>query len=80
MTVKKLIKALEKEDPNRIVICQSDPEGNSYSPLYDFWTGAYSPKSGNVGLDKLTPEDIAAGHDEDSIVKGKPALIFVPSH
>ncbi len=78
MKVKKLIELLQKEDPNRIVICAHDAEGNSHTPLYAFWTGAYSAKSGDVGLDKLTPGDIEAGHDKDSIIKGKPALILVP--
>jgi len=41
MTVKELIEQLKKEDPDRLVIMAKDPEGNGYSPLSDFWSGAY---------------------------------------
>ena len=41
MTVKELIEGLQSEDPDRLVICQKDPEGNGYSPLANWWTGAY---------------------------------------
>lgn len=33
MTVKELIEELHKCPSDSIVICQSDPEGNGYSPL-----------------------------------------------
>ena len=39
MKVKNLIELLQKEDPERLVVCQKDPEGNSYSPLSDMWSG-----------------------------------------
>jgi hypothetical protein len=83
ITVKKLIEALRKEDPNRIVVMSSDSEGNNYSPLHSFWTGSYvadSTWSGEVGLEKLTDEDRKAGYSEEDVKKGKPALILSPTN
>jgi hypothetical protein len=81
MTVRELIEALADEDPNREVIMAKDGEGNSYSPLSSYWTGAYyadSTWSGKAGLEAITDEDREAGFDEADIVQGKPALILCP--
>jgi len=81
MTVKELIELLEKEDPDRIVVMAKDSEGNSYSPLSDLGTGIYKARtkwSGEVGLEKLTPELIAAGYSEEDVISGQPALIVSP--
>ena len=34
MKIKELIKLLQKENPESLVILQKDSEGNGYSPLY----------------------------------------------
>lgn len=82
MKVKKLIELLQKEDPNRIVICQKDPEGNGFSPLSDIWNGAYRAETtwyGEAGLEKFTEEDRKMGYTEEDILEdGKPALFLVP--
>ena len=37
MTVCELIEKLQQEDPDRIVVCQADPEGNGYALLEGCW-------------------------------------------
>ena len=82
MTVEQLIKALQKEDPKRIVVMAKDAEGNGYSPVSSFWTGAYradSTWSGEVGLEKLTPADKKQGYSEDDVIDdGKPCVVLCP--
>jgi hypothetical protein len=81
MTVHELIEALSKEDPNRLVVMQSDAEGNGYSPLADFWTGSYQAEttwSGEAGLEKLTESQIKAGYTEEDILQGVAALVLCP--
>lgn len=82
MTVKNLIELLKQEDPDRLVICQRDPEGNGHSPLYSMWTGAYKANngwSGDVGFESLSESDIVKGcSEEDVITDGVPALMLVP--
>jgi len=82
MTVKKLIKLLQEEDPNRIVILQKDGEGNGYSPLSDFMTGSYVPDStwsGEIYLEELTSELIKQGYGEEDVrTDGKKALVLCP--
>ena len=83
MKIKELIKLLEKEDPDRIVIMASDAEGNSYSPLSSVWTAAYKAEntwSGEVGLEILTEEDIKRGYSEEDVLKGKKAIVFSPTN
>ena len=83
MTVKELIKTLQEEDPDRIVIVQKDSEGNGYSPLYSIWTGSYMKEntySGHVGLEKLNDDDIKSGYTEEDLVDGSPALILCPTN
>jgi hypothetical protein len=45
MKVKELIKQLQELDSECEVIMAKDSEGNSYTPLSGFWTGAYVPDS-----------------------------------
>ena len=82
MTVKELIDALAKEDLNRLVIMAKDAEGNGYSPISHFWTGAYLDDtgwSGEAGLEKLTPEDEEGGYGEEDVIShGIPAVILCP--
>lgn len=83
MKIKELIKLLEKEDPERIVIMASDGEGNGYSPLSSIWTAAYKAEntwSGEVGLEKLTEEDEEQGYTEEDVLKGKKAIVFSPTN
>ena len=81
MTVKELIEQLKKEDPDRLVIMAKDPEGNGYSPLSDFWSGAYRAETtwfGEVGLESLTDEYRKQGFSEEDVIDGVPALILTP--
>jgi hypothetical protein len=74
MKVKDLIKKLQKEDPNRLVVLSGDSEGNSHYELNSYWLGSY--KDGEVGLEKLTKRDLDEGYGEDDVVKGQKALIL----
>lgn len=82
MTIKEVIEELQLEDQDRLVVCQRDGEGNGFSPLADWWTGAYkadSNWSGEAGLEALDDEDRRAGYtDEDVVVGGVPAIFFRP--
>ena len=84
MTVRELIDILQNEDPNRIVIMARDSEGNGYSPLRNFWIGAYQPDStysGEVGMERLTKEDEDDGYTEEDVIEGgQPALILTPTN
>lgn len=81
MTVKQLIEELNGHDPERIVVMSRDAEGNGYSPLAESTTGAYAPETtwyGEVGLEKLTQENIADGYGEEDVVDGQPCLVLWP--
>ena len=66
ITVRELIKLLEKENSDRIVILSSDAEGNCFSPLQkDFCLAKYNDIN-----------DIDDDNKHDSI--GKKALILYP--
>ena len=83
MTVQELIDQLQKvENKSRLVVMAKDGEGNGYSPLSDFWEGAYladTTWSGEVGSEFLTEEDRNRGYDEEDILEGgEPALILCP--
>ena len=82
MNVKELIKQLQTEDPDRLVILQGDAEGNSFSPILHMWAGAYKEYSeydGDAKVEKLTESMRARGYtDEDVITDGVPALILTP--
>lgn len=82
ITIGQLIELLQKEDPERVVILSEDSEGNGYSPLARIWAGAYRAESGwsgEVGLERLTPEYEDIGYSEDDVIKGKPAIILSPT-
>ena len=57
MKVKELIKELSKINPELEVVMSSDGEGNSFSPLYDFYMGAYFPDSTWSGEFSYTDEN-----------------------
>jgi hypothetical protein len=84
MTVGELIETLQTYDQHRLVVCQQDAEGNSFSPLVDVWDGAYLAETtwyGEAGLEKLTKEDIDRGFDEEDVIEnGVPALFLVPTN
>lgn len=81
MTVSELIEKLAGFDGSRLVVMSKDAEGNSYSPLSDFSTGAYAAEStwsGEVGLEALTDESRADGYSEEDVVDGVSALVLWP--
>lgn len=85
MKVKELIKLLQKEDPNALVVCQRDPEGNGYSPLSSVEGGdnqGYAPEStwsGDRCFLKLTEELEESGYsEEDCNSEAKKAVFLVP--
>lgn len=84
MTVKELIALLQNADPDRLVVCQKDGEGNDFSPLASTWKGAYlaeSTYSGEAGLETLTESDRQRGFsDLDLLPGGVPALFLVPTN
>lgn len=45
MKVKHLIKTLQKEDPEMLIVMSKDGEGNSFSPLADIGDGFYVAES-----------------------------------
>lgn len=76
-TVKKLITALQKHDPKRIIVLSRDAEGNGYDTLFNVSTGSYL--EGEVGLELLTPELESFGYaEEDVLDDGEPCLILSP--
>lgn len=83
VTVRELIDSLLLEDPDRLVVLSRDSEGNGYSPLSTYHTGAYAAEnswSGEVGLEKLTPSDVEDGHGPEDVVEdGEPCLVLVPT-
>ena len=82
MKVKELKKLLEKVDDNRIVILAKDGEGNDFSLLAELDDEsnyeADSTWSGNVGIEKLTPEREKQGYTKEDVNHGKPALVLWP--
>ena len=82
MTVKQLIEKLQQEAPDRLVVCQRDAEGNGYSPLENYWTGAFRSLTlgtTQAGLEKLTAAARKDGFSEEDVVRdGVPALFLVP--
>lgn len=78
MNVRQLIKKLQKEDPERLVILASDAEGNSYDTLHDVYTAAWNKQDREIGLEKITAKDLENGYTEEDIVKGIPALVLTP--
>ena len=77
--VKELIKALQKEDGDRIVIVASDPEGNHTRPLGCLTSGCWTG-GGDIYIEKLTPRLEKAGFTENEVgsADAKPALVLWP--
>jgi hypothetical protein len=82
MKVKDLIELLQKEDQEALVVCSADSEGNRYSPLASFWSGAYRAETtwnGEAGLSCLTKHDHLLGYTEEDVIRGGvPAIILTP--
>ena len=84
MTVAELIAELSKMDPDRVVICQKDSEGNGYSPLAGVDdNAAYSADStwsGDARLQTLSDEDIAHGYGPGDIAPATavPCVVLFP--
>lgn len=80
MKVKDLIELLKQEDPEALVICQRDPEGNGYSPLsslYEFGYVAENTWSGYAKLRELTPELIEEGFTEEDVDEDSEKAVFL---
>ena len=80
MKVKELINLLREEDPEAIVIMAKDSEGNSYSPLSDFWCGVYQAEtswSGEVGYSELTEDLENAGYTEEDLIEGGASAVIL---
>lgn len=84
MKVKELKKLLEPVDDERIVIISKDGEGNGFSPLAELDDAsnykADSTWSGEVGIEKLTPELEKQGYCEEDVNDGVPALVLWPNN
>ena len=81
MKVKELIEQLKKLDPDRIVIMSRDSEGNTFCPIDELSTSAYRAEYRDIGLEKLTPEDIKNGHNEESVMTdGEKAVVLWPEN
>ena len=83
--VKELIKMLQKEDPEAVIIMSSDSEGNNYSPFSDFGVNNYipdGPHRGDVYMIELDEKDIEQGFTEEDLGPDDPekvkALVFYP--
>jgi len=76
MTVKELIKLLERENPEAEVILASDSEGNTYHFLYPEFEYAPMATLSPWWHEPMRPDEI----DEDIKVETIPALILYPDH
>ena len=81
MTVQELIDILKEFNPDCIVIMQSDPEGNSYSPLCGAEdNGAWNEDYQEYGYATLTEELKTTGYSEDDLTEGTPAVVLWPMY
>lgn len=84
MTVAELIAELSRMDPDRVVICQKDSEGNGYSPLAGVDdNAAYSADStwsGDVDVQTLSAADIAHGYGPEDVAPSTavPCVVLFP--
>lgn len=77
MTVKELIAELQTMDQDRIIVLARDSEGNGYSICRVVDVCAF--KDGDIGLEALTPGDIACGYGEEDVMSnGQPAVVLWP--
>ncbi len=82
MTVTELIALLQKEDGERIVVMSADAEGNGFRLLGEVATSSCKADRWEVeiGLEKLTPEDVKRGYNEEDVLEGGvPALVLWPN-
>lgn len=82
MMVKELKELLKEFNDNDIVIISKDSEGNRYSPLSDVAEASYEAETTwyrEIGLRKLTEEDIKAGYTEEDVLEnGVNAIVLYP--
>lgn len=78
MTVAELIALLQEEDPEALVVCSRDAEGNGYSLLADV-AAPYNYDTGEIGFAELTPELEAQGYTEEDLLDGVPAVVLYPT-
>jgi hypothetical protein len=83
MTVMELIKKLNDLPSDAVVIQSRDAEGNGFSPVADVGIGRYEAEndwSGEMKLDKLTPELEKQGYSEEDVGDGPIAICFWPTN
>lgn len=81
MKVKQLIDLLQKEDPESLVVCRRYfKKDDDYSPLSCiFGKSSYDKKTGKIGLQSLTKDQIRLGYtDKDLVPDGEPAVLLIP--
>lgn len=82
MKVGRLKELLKNIDNDRIIVLSRDSEGNSYSPLAEIDDSyvyvAETTWSGEIYIDKLTPELVKLGYSERDVADGDPALVLWP--
>lgn len=68
MTVKQLIKKLEKCNPDALVVLSEDAEGNTYNPLYEIEGNmVYDQEYKEVGYKILTKDMEESGYTEEDL-------------
>ncbi|MFH1423883.1 MAG: hypothetical protein ABIG29_02960 [Candidatus Nealsonbacteria bacterium] len=84
MKVKQLIESLRTADPERIVILQKDPEGNSYAQLdtVQVDNAVYQPAdepSEAVKLERLTRKLAKDGYTKEDVLKegGQKCIVLI---
>ena len=68
--VKELIKLLQEEDPEAVIIMSEDSEGNTYSPLGELTVADYipdGPRQGDIYMRELDEKDIEQGFTEEDL-------------
>ena len=83
MTVQELFEQLktlvEQGQGHRLVVMSRDPEGNSFSPLFQVERSRFDQSTDEVGLDELTPELMDEGYSEDDLLEdGTPSVTLWP--
>lgn len=85
-TVKDLIRVLQMEDPDRVVLISKDAEGNGFLPLATIYTASCRVPDDEgegeeikTGLERLTDDLRRQGFTSEDILQGEPAVVLVPT-
>ena len=76
MTVKELIKLLQEQPGDALVVISKDSEGNAFYPIEDMGFGRYDGET--FGLDELTESTEMLGYTEEDVVDGPIAICLWP--